>query len=256
MNRKGGVGKTTCAMHIAYGLSEFHQKKVLMVDLERQSTDAFAKGFHNDQKDVFKLLEQRAHAKLDYENYLTNATYKEKKLENLYILPAYKDNSHLADNFIGRPNNIKFLAYHLKYITEKFPFDFIIIDTPPTKCTLLYMAIFAATEFIMVTDSAKFSLDEIASLKKTICEVKETSIEEVNYKILKNKNRPKYEMTNFSDKILASYESKLFKTRLPESTSVEKAQACLELVYTFHKNGNAARAFKDLVDEIMEQEHA
>jgi chromosome partitioning protein len=36
MNMKGGVGKTTLAVNIGYGLAWFHDKNVLIVDTDPQ----------------------------------------------------------------------------------------------------------------------------------------------------------------------------------------------------------------------------
>ena len=38
INFKGGVGKTTLAFHLGTGLARFHQKRVLLVDMDHQSS--------------------------------------------------------------------------------------------------------------------------------------------------------------------------------------------------------------------------
>ena len=36
INMKGGVGKTTLSVNVSYVLSKFHEKKVLLVDIDPQ----------------------------------------------------------------------------------------------------------------------------------------------------------------------------------------------------------------------------
>ncbi|MEJ2061041.1 MAG: ParA family protein, partial [Gammaproteobacteria bacterium] len=38
INFKGGVGKTTLAFHLGTGLARYHDKKVLLVDMDHQSS--------------------------------------------------------------------------------------------------------------------------------------------------------------------------------------------------------------------------
>ena len=38
INFKGGVGKTTLAFHLGTGLARYHQKRVLLIDMDHQSS--------------------------------------------------------------------------------------------------------------------------------------------------------------------------------------------------------------------------
>src|SRR5258708_3825779 len=62
MNMKGGVGKTTLAVNVAYGLAYFHRKNVLIVDGDPQfnatqylvSAHAYLKHLNDDKKGTLR----------------------------------------------------------------------------------------------------------------------------------------------------------------------------------------------------------
>jgi chromosome partitioning protein len=63
MNMKGGVGKTTLSVNVAYGLAYFHKKTVLIVDSDPQfnatqyllGSDAYLKHLQDDKKGTLSL---------------------------------------------------------------------------------------------------------------------------------------------------------------------------------------------------------
>ena len=131
---KGGVGKTTTTANLGAGLA-LMQKKVVMVD-----TDI---GLRN--LDVVLGLENRiVYDIVDVVNEncrLKQALIKDKRLENLYLLPAAQTRDKTAVN----AEQMKKLCIDLK---EEF--DYVIIDCPAGIETGFRNAIVGADEAIVI----------------------------------------------------------------------------------------------------------
>lgn len=147
-NFKGGVGKTTNAVLIAYELSEMG-KKVLVVDFDPQanSTDllftTMSKVLHKEP--VFKTTLANA----IFSNNLSAALINVKN--NLDLLPSYKDlqeyERFLYDNFTDDYTMDNYFNTLLSDI--KGNYDFVIIDVPPQMNKFTDSA-FVASDFVIV----------------------------------------------------------------------------------------------------------
>lgn len=149
---KGGVGKTTTTANIGTGLSLYRQKKVVMVDADI--------GLRN--LDVVMGLENRIVYDLVDVTHgmcrLKQALIKDKRFENLYLLPA----AQTKDKTAVTPDQMKQLCDDLRK-----EFDYILIDCPAGIEQGFKNAIAGADKAIIVTTpevSAVRDADRIVGL--------------------------------------------------------------------------------------------
>lgn len=146
LNEKGGVGKTTLAIHIAAGLAIRGYRVVLAdTDMQANATIAFGlppeAGIYNllvrvDQTPIHSVMR-----KVPAER-ITTPDKAASMQGSLYIIPS----NHESRNI---PNSISDGSIVLERLTElEERVDYVIIDTSPTA-NMLHSAIYAATDAIV-----------------------------------------------------------------------------------------------------------
>jgi len=132
---KGGVGKTTVAVHLAARLAQKGQRVILCdADLGLNNVDVCAGVEHLITYDIVDVIEGRCRAK--------QALVKHPKYPNLYVLTS----SHSAPERYVSPQSIKLVLENLAP-----QFDFILIDCPAGMDDGFHRAVATADEAIVVT---------------------------------------------------------------------------------------------------------
>lgn len=157
INEKGGVGKTTLAVHIAAGLA-IRGQRVLLVDADAQGHATFALGFEKSPG-FYDLLVRKA----AWKNVLMPVAPEvyeppDRQAQGvLYLLPGNGETALIANKL----DNPLLLDVRLKELRDYI--DVVIFDTSPTP-SLLHGSIYMATDGILYpTECAAFSLQALLS---------------------------------------------------------------------------------------------
>ncbi|MFW7381798.1 MAG: ParA family protein [Oligoflexus sp.] len=141
-NIKGGVGKTSSVVNIAYLLGTEFNKRVLVIDADDQGNATKALGvresFDRDHESLWCALDQKRR----YQEVLVNSPY-----ENIWVIPSTKELKGAQLAFGQSARGIKLFKKMLQGVSKDF--DFVLIDTKP-QINILLQAALAASDFYMI----------------------------------------------------------------------------------------------------------
>ena len=164
-NQKGGEGKTTTAINLAYGLAK-SVNRILVIDLDPQSNTTSVFSSKNGSAELS----------------MKNVFAKTARLSKI-ILKSQYDNLNLAPSSIGLAEiETSIFSVEAPYILRdaiaqlvdknRENYNYIVIDCPPTLSVFTINALVAATHVLIPAQAEKFSVDGMAGLQKTINSIK------------------------------------------------------------------------------------
>jgi chromosome partitioning protein len=142
---KGGTAKTSTSLHLGSALCKFHGKRVLLIDFDAQANLTTGLGFDPDEQDSMAPVLQGEKA--------ISEVILDTCVPNMHIVPA--------DTWLERVEVSGSLAAdrysheRLKEILRNLPYDFILIDTPPSLCWLTESSLIAS-HFSLVCATPEF----------------------------------------------------------------------------------------------------
>lgn len=166
INLKGGVSKTTTAINMSYILAEEMDKKVLLIDNDKQGNTTKFFGLHSyDEKSLADVYTQRG--------FDIWSVIKSTKYSNIFVIPANMsllaaDRSILID--VSRSQQT-ILSKALQATREHF--DYVIIDNPPDLGICVVNSLVASDDIIVPIKIDQFSLDGVDQLLYQVEELKE-----------------------------------------------------------------------------------
>lgn len=249
VNQKGGVGKTTTAVHIAAGLAS-EGRKVCLIDFDPQSNASNYLGY--DELDgantISKLIINYAQSlPLD-----VSSAVRYNAAERVYYIPADVTLSAAELMLVSCMARERALSNVLK--DEYFrDFDYIIIDCLPSLGVLMINALAAATDVLVPVQCQKFSIVALDQLMNTITTVRRNINDKLSVLGVLPTMRNN---TNMSRDVVSGIESRfgaaMFKTYISSLTEAVTSTAECKSLITNAKSVIGAQ-YRALVAEILER---
>ncbi|MDH4262691.1 MAG: ParA family protein [Spirochaetia bacterium] len=241
-NQKGGVAKTTTALHLAIGLSENH-KKTLFIDLDPQRN---ATGILLKQTDfpIDSTVYTAFQKKIITGDMVHTTTY-----DNLFVIPSSIQIVELENSLSGAIDGFFRLSESMRDIAKEF--QYIILDCPPSLSVITVNALVAATHIIIPLQVSKFSIDGINGLLDVISTIQKRY--NAKLKIMGGLFTFYDERTTMAkmmnDMILKKIS--IFKAKIPRSVSVEEAHMVKRSLYDYAPKNKVTQAYSKMVMEVI-----
>lgn len=240
-NQKGGVGKTTTTINVAYNLAK-SGKKVLLVDLDPQGNASSGLSVSKKGKTTRDVLSKKISLK---------EAAKQTDYKNLFVLPTDAELATLETEIASAKDR----AIRLKQVLADADFDIVLIDCPPSLGLLTVNALTAAQSVIIPVQTEYYALEGLGQLLETMKLVRQAlnpglAILGV---VMTMHNARTTLSAQVEDQLRRHFKERLFETVVPRNIRVAEAPSHGKPVGEYDKWSKGARAYKLLSKEVMER---
>jgi chromosome partitioning protein len=244
INQKGGVGKSTITVNLAYEFATVG-KKTLLVDLDPQAHSCEI--YKQDNKTGYSVKELFIDPKFNVSKVIMPAYTRGRRLNALDVIHSNILFAKVAEQISSRIHREKILHNHFR----KLSYDCVIMDCPPNLGVITINAIYAADLILIPVSYDKGSLDGMADLIETIKEVKELS--DSPYLIVRNLYDLRNKQTNiYIDSELEPFNKCTLKTRIRKVESLNQSRIAGEPIQTYDQQSKGTADYKELMMELMQ----
>lgn len=240
-NQKGGVGKTTTTINVAYNLAK-EGKRVLLVDLDPQGNATSGLSVSKASSTTRDVLSK----KVELKEAVQKTAYKD-----LSVLPTDAELATLETEIATAKDR----AIRLKQVLVDAQYDVVLIDCPPSLGLLTVNALTAANSVIIPVQTEYYALEGLGQLLETMKLVRQALNPRLAILgvVMTMHNARTMLSAQVEEQLRKHFKERLFETVVPRNIRVAEAPSHGKPVGEFDKWSKGARAYKALSKEIMER---
>lgn len=240
-NQKGGVGKTTTTVNVAYNLAK-EGKKVLLVDLDPQGNATSGLGIAKTGLTIRDVLSNKA---------TLEKVVKQTQYKNLFVIPTDAELATLETEIATAKDR----AIRLKKVLSDSSYDVILIDCPPSLGLLTVNALTAASSVIIPVQTEYYALEGLGQLLETMKLVRQALNPRLAILgvVMTMHNARTTLSAQVEEQLQKNFKERMFTTVIPRNIRVAEAPSHGKPVGEYDKWSKGARAYKQLTKEVMER---
>ncbi len=244
--QKGGVGKTTTAVHVAAALALYHGRKVLLVDMDSQGHVQASLQHEIDLRSSDSLSQVLLGRRRDLMEIALPT-----RIAGLWVTPSDKELNETESLLSSRIGKEFLLRGVLR--TARTHFDVILLDCPPNLGNLTLNALLASDQVLVPCDMSILSLEGVRDLLDALETIRERLghplgiLGLVRTRVDRRNRRVNADIQGRMDR---AYGPLLLATEIPVSTALSRAQLAGVPVFQGEPQSSGATAYSALAREI------
>ena len=247
VNRKGGVGKTTTTFNLAGTLAQMN-KSVLVVDLDPMGSLCRSLGIYPGELTLSDVLIGTGGS--------LGELVRPTRLPNFFVVPG---DPNLRTFEMRHGTSVVYreaLASQLSELLQSKPFNFVLIDCPPSLGLLSGNVMTAANEAIVPVDGSTYGMGALMDTLGILRLVRKNVNDRLDIAglLLNNVNLG----TVYDRTVLEVFKRRLrgamFKSVIPSSPEADESSQLGEPVTRYAPNSWMSKAYVQLANELLSRE--
>lgn len=248
-NQKGGVGKSTTAASLGFGLAR-QGKRVLLIDNDPQGSLTASLGYQ--QPDKLPVTLETIMRKIIEDKQFSTGEGILQHNEGVDLLPANIELSGLELLLVNTMSRETILREYINMVRNTY--DYIIIDCMPSLGMLTINALAAADSVIIPVQVQFLSIKGLEQLLRTIFKVRKQinpglMIDGILLTMVDNRTNYAREISQILREQYGN-QLRIFDNEIPRSVRAEETSAEGKSIYMYDPRGKVAAAYSAFVREV------